>query len=123
MTAFIWITIISVCWVTLLALNISRLRMRDRVGVGDGGNLNIKKALRAHINALEHTVPFVLINLALVHLDASESFMCWNAFFFYASRVGHASSFISGSTQTRQATASVTYATLMAAVIHVAVIA
>jgi uncharacterized membrane protein YecN with MAPEG domain len=58
MEVFSWVVIIAVSWVTLLAANISRIRVKEIVGTGDGGKLPLKKAIRAHINVLEYSIPF-----------------------------------------------------------------
>lgn len=47
--------------VTLLAINVSMLRMRLKISLGDGGNKHMNKAIRAHANALEHGLPFILL--------------------------------------------------------------
>ncbi|MDD3765279.1 MAG: MAPEG family protein [Nevskiales bacterium] len=51
--------------VTLLALNVSRMRIRLRIANGDGGNVLMKSAIRAHANAVEHVTIQGLIVLAL----------------------------------------------------------
>lgn len=47
--------------VTLLAMNVSMLRMRHKVSLGDGGNKALTRAIRAHANALEHSLPFIFL--------------------------------------------------------------
>ena len=51
--------------VTLLALNVSRNRMKHRLSNGDGGKPEMKAAIRAHGNAVEHVTVFGLLVLAL----------------------------------------------------------
>ncbi|PSJ36658.1 MAPEG family protein [Allosphingosinicella deserti] len=59
-----------------LGTRISRLRLRHKVSVGDGGNDRIVNAMRAQANFVEYT-PFVLILLALVELAAGSPTWLW----------------------------------------------
>lgn len=47
--------------VSLLGLNVSLLRMRLKISLGDGGNKGMLQAIRAHANALEHSLPVILL--------------------------------------------------------------
>lgn len=58
-------TFLNILLITLLAINVSRVRIAQRIPNSDGGNLELKKAIRSHINGLEHTLPYGLILLAL----------------------------------------------------------
>ena len=44
-----------------LSLNISRLRMRYQIPFGDGGKMDLTKAIRAHGNSLEQSVLFIVL--------------------------------------------------------------
>ena len=59
-----------------LGSRVSRLRLRHKVSVGDGGNDRIVNAMRAQANFVEYT-PFVLILLALVELAAGSPTWLW----------------------------------------------
>ena len=59
-----------------LGSRVSRLRLRHKVSVGDGGNDRIVNAMRAQANFVEYT-PFVLILLALVELAARSPTWLW----------------------------------------------
>jgi uncharacterized membrane protein YecN with MAPEG domain len=59
-----------------LGTRISRLRLRLKVSVGDGGDDRIVNAMRAQANFVEYT-PFVLILLALVELAAGSPTWLW----------------------------------------------
>jgi uncharacterized protein len=48
-----------------LSLNVSRLRLRHKVSYGDGGHKDLLMAVRAHGNALEQSLLFALLLLAL----------------------------------------------------------
>ena len=52
----------------LLALRIIRLRWKLRVGIGDGGDRTMLRAVRAHGNAAEY-VPITLLLLLAVELN------------------------------------------------------
>jgi len=56
---------VNILLLTLLAFNVSRLRMKERVSLGDGGKATLKNAIRSHANSVEHAVPFGLVVLAL----------------------------------------------------------
>lgn len=99
----------GVLLITLLAVNVSRLRMRERIGNGDGGNRSLKAAIRAHMNALEHTLPVGLLVLALVQLQFNAAALAVFAGGFIAVRVGHAFSMLSQRFRLRQWTAGLSY--------------
>ncbi|MWV16093.1 glutathione S-transferase [Pseudomonas sp. L-22-4S-12] len=44
-----------------LSLNVSRLRMRHQIALGDGGQTDLLKAVRAHGNSLEQSVLFIVL--------------------------------------------------------------
>ena len=52
----------------ILALPISALRMRLKVGLGDGGNPRLARAIRVHANTVEWALP-TLVLLALAELN------------------------------------------------------
>ena len=54
----------------LLALRVVRLRWKFRVGLGDGGERAMTRAIRVHGNATEH-VPIALLLLHAVGLGKS----------------------------------------------------
>ena len=74
----------------LLAFNVSRLRMRERVAHGDGGVLPLKKAIRAHGNGVEHLVVVGLQVLTLELMGASGTLPATLVIVFTASRILHA---------------------------------
>lgn len=47
----------------VLAALVSRMRRRHQVGLGDGGNKELHRAIRAHGNAVEWAVPALLLLL------------------------------------------------------------
>ena len=74
----------------VLALRIIRLRWKLRVGIGDGGDRMMLRAVRAHGNAAEY-VPITLLLLLAVELNhASPLLLHACGALFVASRVLHA---------------------------------
>lgn len=68
MTDYFWFELfvfVNVLVVTVLGANVSRVRIREGVPHGDGGNLAMKKAIRAHGNGVEHVAIFALVVLGL----------------------------------------------------------
>jgi uncharacterized protein len=51
----------------VLAVQVVRHRMRARVGIGDGGDAGLSRAIRAHGNNVEF-VPYALVLLLLLEL-------------------------------------------------------
>ena len=75
MNNYIWFGIFvsaNVLLTTLLALNVSLTRIRLKIANGDGDNIEMKKAIRAHGNNVEHVPIFGLVVLALVLLGSSN---------------------------------------------------
>ncbi|UIJ45692.1 MAPEG family protein [Sphingomonas cannabina] len=72
-----------------IGVRVGRLRMAEKVMVGDGGNERLLAGMRAHANFVEYA-PFVLILLALVELAAGTSAWLWAAsIVFIAGRLLH----------------------------------
>lgn len=109
MEVYSWGVTILVFWITLLATNVSRIRFKERVGLGDGGKLSLKKATRAHINAIEHTIPFCLITYVLSSNEASSIILTSIFVVFLLSRFLHAYSYYISNDITRQVSAGATY--------------
>lgn len=47
----------------VLAVRVSSLRMRLKVGLGDGGDPGLQRAVRAHANAVEWALPVLVLML------------------------------------------------------------
>lgn len=95
--------------VTLLALNISRLRMREKVSNGDGDKLVLKKAIRAHANGVEHVTIFGLCVLALEAGAASTALLATLVLGFTLGRIAHAAGMLGGHFNVRRVAAGATY--------------
>ena len=59
-----------------LGTRVSRLRLRDKVSIGDAGNQAIVNRMRAQANFVEYT-PFFLVLLAAVELAAGSETWLW----------------------------------------------
>lgn len=73
-----------------LATRVGRVRTKEKIFVGDGGNELVIRRMRAHANYVENTA-FVLILLALVELGLGSSLWLWGAGALYlVGRILHA---------------------------------
>lgn len=73
-----------------LALRVGRVRVAEKVSLGDGGNLRMLARMRAHSNYAEYT-PFFLILMALVELARGTSPWLWAIGMVYmVARILHA---------------------------------
>jgi uncharacterized membrane protein YecN with MAPEG domain len=94
----------------LLALNVSRVRIREKVSHGDGGVLELKKAIRAHGNGVEHLVVVGLQVLTLELMKASPTVLAGLVVVFTTSRILHAVSMLGALPSLRRFSAVGTYA-------------
>ena len=53
---------------TVLALQVGRLRQRDRATFGDNGSLQLRSAIRAHANFIEY-VPIITLMVAMLEMS------------------------------------------------------
>jgi len=73
-----------------LGLRVSRLRISEKILVGDGGNPRMIARMRAHLNFAEYA-PLVLILIALIELARGTQTWLWAvAALFIVGRVLHA---------------------------------
>lgn len=73
-----------------LSVRVGRVRTKEKVFVGDGGNELVVRRMRAHSNFVENTA-FVLILLALIELGLGSSVWLWAAGALYlVGRILHA---------------------------------
>ncbi|OUS28858.1 hypothetical protein A9Q99_10765 [Gammaproteobacteria bacterium 45_16_T64] len=109
MVIFNLYVICCVLLLTILAMNVSRVRMTEKIGNGDGGSKTLRAAIRSHGNALEFVIPFALLVLALDLGDTDKGLVAFLAFNFILVRIAHAWSMIGLLFKLRQVTAAVTY--------------
>jgi len=93
----------------MLAMNISRLRIKHKVANGDGNNKVITKAVRAHMNSLEHILPFTFLLYVLQNQAVSETIFFVLAFGFLGIRLLQSYSMLNSKFKLRQITAASTY--------------
>jgi hypothetical protein len=73
-----------------LTIRVGRVRMSQKVMVGDGGNPLVLGRMRAHANFIENT-PLVLILLGLIELaKGSQTWLWLVAIFYILARISHA---------------------------------
>ena len=54
-----------------LSLNVVRLRRGNQVSMGDGGNVELRCAIRAHAHFAEY-VPFALLLIAIIEMSSAS---------------------------------------------------
>lgn len=74
----------------ILTANVSRLRLKLKISVGDGGDKNLLYAIRAQCNGVEQVPIFALIVLALTFLQAPNMLLALFVVTFIIARVLHA---------------------------------
>ncbi len=73
-----------------LAMRAGRVRVTEKVSMGDGGNPRLIARMRAHANYAEYT-PFFLILLGLIELGSGTSLWLWGIGVIYIlARIAHA---------------------------------
>ena len=73
-----------------LSLRVSLLRRPLKIGIGDGGNDQLARRMRAHANFAEN-MPIMLILLALLELATRGNYWLWGAaILFILARILHA---------------------------------
>ena len=81
---------LSALLLLILAVQVSRYRMRLKVGLGDGGHPELTRAIRVHGNAVEWVLPMLLLLLIAELNHASHVFLHVCGIAFLAARVAHA---------------------------------
>jgi uncharacterized membrane protein YecN with MAPEG domain len=104
----------------VLTANVSRLRLKLRVSVGDGGHNALIYAMRAHSNGVEQVPIFGFIILALSLLAASGLLLMALVLAFSLARVLHAYGMCCKVFICRRIGASMTYLLQLAGVLALA---
>lgn len=76
--------------VLALAVNVSRLRIKHKISLGDGGNKSLMAAIRTHCNALEQLPIFALVIIGLTFLEVSPNLLSILVIGFTLARFSHA---------------------------------
>ena len=87
---FILFTLSNGLILLILAINVSRLRIKNQIGRGDGGNIDLKKAISTHANGTEQVPIFSLIILSLEFTTATSALLAFVVVTFTVSRLFHA---------------------------------
>lgn len=73
-----------------LGMRAGRVRIAERISIGDGGSELLSRRMRAHANFAEYT-PFVLVLIAAIELAVGTSLWLWIAGAVYIlARIAHA---------------------------------
>lgn len=65
---------LSALLIVSLSLSVIKLRRKNRVSVGDGGNEALQLAIRAHSNAVEY-IPIALMLLLMLELNGAPKIL------------------------------------------------
>ncbi len=103
----------------LLTVNVSRLRIKNKIAWGDGDNKDLMKAIRVHANGTEQVPIYALIILSLVLTGTSDLIVSTLVVGFTISRIIHAYGILFRQPILRQIGAAITYLAQGAAVIAV----
>lgn len=96
--------------VFMLAINISRIRIEERIGSGDGGKPRLRRAIRAHMNAIEHILPFSLLLFVARSQESMPSILLnWILWGFLIARYLHAYAMLRPKFELRILAATTTY--------------
>lgn len=112
MEQFFWFSLcvaLNALLTILLALNVSYRRMSLKIANGDGGILDMKKAIRAHGNSVEHVTIFSLIILALCAQENEPAIIGATVILFSTARLLHAISMLNSMFNGRRLAAGLTY--------------
>ncbi|PKI17987.1 MAPEG family protein [Colwellia sp. 12G3] len=76
--------------ILVLAMNVSRLRIKHKISLGDGGNKCLMAAIRTHCNGVEQLPVFAIVILALTFLNVSVNILSILVIGFTLARLCHA---------------------------------
>ena len=93
MDSYFWFSVliaINSLLVLTLAMNVSRLRIKHKISLGDGGNKCLMAAIRTHCNSLEQLPVFAIVIIALTFLSVSTNLLSTLVIGFTLARLFHA---------------------------------
>jgi uncharacterized membrane protein YecN with MAPEG domain len=73
-----------------LTINVSRLRIKNKISLGDGDNKDLLRAIRTHANGVEQVPTYAIVILALTLMQASSELLAVLVAGFTLSRICHA---------------------------------
>ncbi|GAA6133674.1 hypothetical protein NBRC116188_04630 [Oceaniserpentilla sp. 4NH20-0058] len=109
MNYFYLYTGLGVLLITVLAMNVTRIRWVQKIPDGDNDYLPLKLAIRTHMNNLEHIVPFALLIFSLSEIKIESIYLGTLAFGFISLRVLNSYSMLASIFKLRVVTADLTY--------------
>ena len=65
---------LSALLIVRLSLSVIKLRRKNRISVGDGGNEELQLAIRTHSNAVEY-IPITLLLLLMLELNGAPKIL------------------------------------------------
>jgi uncharacterized membrane protein YecN with MAPEG domain len=72
-----------------LMIRVGQVRTSEKVSIGDGGNENVIRRMRAHANFVE-SAPFVMLLIAAIEMTGKgEPWLAWVAAVYFLGRVAH----------------------------------
>lgn len=106
----------NVLLLTLLGLNVTRVRIREQVANGDGNKPAMRAAIRAHGNGVEHVTVFALVLLALSFAPLPALAMPLLVILFSLARLTHAHGMLARNFTTRRIGAGLSFTLELSAV-------
>lgn len=76
--------------IAVLAINVSRLRYKERIAHGDKENKKLRNAIITHSNAIENLIPFCLITFVLISQNTATTTVQFLVITFIIARLTHA---------------------------------
>ncbi len=72
-----------------LMVRVGRVRLAEKISIGDGGNENVIRRMRAHSNFIE-SAPLVLILIAAIEISSGSTIILWSVGAIYiVGRIAH----------------------------------
>lgn len=124
MDNYFWVSVlisVNSLLVLVLAMNVSRLRIKYKISLGDGGNKCLMAAIRTHCNVLEQLPIFAIVLITLTFLGASTTLLSILVIGFTLARFIHAYGMLYRVFIARRIGAGFTYALQLIAAVAVGV--
>lgn len=124
MDDYFWFSVliaINSLLILTLAMNVSRLRIKHRISLGDGGNKSLMAAIRTHCNGVEQLPTFAMVIFVLTLLGVSTTILSILVIGFTLARLCHAYGMLYRVFIARRLGAGLTYIFQLIAVVSVCV--
>jgi hypothetical protein len=112
MDNFFWFSVfiaINAFLLIMLTINVSRIRLKYKISIGDDGNKELIYAIRVHANGLEQVLIYAFIILALSFTNTSTIILSILVITFSIARFSHAYGMLRKSFLARRIGAGLTY--------------